>query len=499
MTTWKREEMACQVSALLQSIESSKYYIEKTWNSGRSLQQLVENCEELVSSLNSRVQELEEETSRLRKEANQCHCKIYKLEEQLEESLAEEQNIRQKYETEAHKRKQTEARLRQAERELNNQKESLQKEKLEKDRALVQVQTLQLEIDNLHNKLRTSETEYKWLQNDFVLLEQSRDEALQHLTKAKKELKDYREWRRHFEENYENIQQRLESMCEEMKQLQWKLDNAENLQQASEYLQIENEANVNRKESWQNEKIPVQSHWNKDSSESVTCSDKVDSLVKRVSSLSLTDKDASHCPFCEQMKSQHDKLLHENEELRKKLERATLSMEELLQELENKEYFEWTNSLQSALDDAMIIIKGEVITLDPRGIENISKMMSKWEAYQSSSRNDPNHLFKVAHAIIKKSIVDVEYQPSKVGEMWQVNDECLAKIPPHERVDLFRRLQELVIAYDNMDKVVKDDLITAREIIINARTLLKLARLCKQAISSRKCKKDKNNTTIAKK
>lgn len=82
--------------------------------------------------------------------------------------------------------------------------------------------------------------------------------------------------------------------------------------------------------------------------------------MKRVSSLSLRDKDASHCPFCEQMKSQHDKLLHENEELRKKLERATLSMEELLQELENKEYFEWTNSLQSALDDAMIIIKGEV-------------------------------------------------------------------------------------------------------------------------------------------
>lgn len=93
--------------------------------------------------------------------------------------------------------------------------------------------------------------------------------------------------------------------------------------------------------------------------------------------------------------------------------------------------------------------------MDPRGIENISKMMSKWEAYQSSSRNDPNHLFKVAHAIIKKSIVDVEYQPSKVGEMWQVNDECLAKIPPHERVDLFRRLQVIFVGNRNISFIYR--------------------------------------------
>ncbi|GJQ08375.1 hypothetical protein GpartN1_g166.t1 [Galdieria partita] len=482
---WKRE-LSCKISALLHNIESSKHYVTETWNSGCSLQELMKKGEELCSSWTSRIQELEEETVRLRKEANRCHSKIYQLEEQLEESRVEEQTMRENYESETYKRKQTEYRLQQIEKQLKTQKETLQRETLEKDSALVQIQTLQLEIENLKNRLCTSETEYKWLQNDFILLEQSRDEALQHLSRAKKELKDYREWRRHFEQNYESIQMRLESMCEEMKQLQWKLDKAENLQDGSEYLQVQSEDTGNADLAMGMDKGDIDSRSSKESSECESCLYKLDTLVQRVSSLSLEDRNEVKCPMCEQMRNVQDNLQHENEELRKKLERATLSMEELLEELENKEYSEWTCGLQNALDDAMIIIKGEVITLDQQGMANISKMVSKLEAYHASLRKDPNHLFKVAHAIIKKSIVDVQYQPSKPGELWQVNDESLQKIREHDKVYLFRRLQELVIAYDNMDKVVRDDLTTAKEIIVNARILLKLARLCKKALVNRK-------------
>ncbi|EME27193.1 hypothetical protein Gasu_51750 isoform 2 [Galdieria sulphuraria] len=460
---WKRE-LSCNISTLLRNIESLKHYVIETWNSGCSLQELVNKSEELCSIWTCTIHELEEETIRLRKESNRCHSKMYQLEEQLEESRAEEQSLRENYESETCKRKQTEYRLQQLEQQLKTQNETLQKETLEKDHALVQIQTLQLETENLRNKLRTSETEYKWLQNDFILLEQSRDEALQHLSRAKKELRDYREWRRHFEHNYESIQTRLESMCEEMKQLQWKLDKAENLKQATEFLQTENENTRNSELTRRNGKDNTES--NEESSEcDESCSYKLDTLVNRVSSLSLEDKNAINCDCCEQMRVLQDKLQHENEELQKKLDRAALSMEELLQELENKEYSEWTCSLQNALDDAMVIIKGEVITLDQQGMVNISKMVSKLEAYHSSLKNDPNHLFKVAHAIIKKSIIEVEYHPSKAGELWHVNDESLKRIREHDKVYLFRRLQELVIAYDNMDKVVRDDLITAREIV----------------------------------
>ncbi|GJD07582.1 hypothetical protein Gasu2_19340 [Galdieria sulphuraria] len=457
---WKRE-LSCNISTLLRNIESLKHYVIETWNSGCSLQELVNKSEELCSIWTCTIHELEEETIRLRKESNRCHSKMYQLEEQLEESRAEEQSLRENYESETCKRKQTEYRLQQLEQQLKTQNETLQKETLEKDHALVQIQTLQLETENLRNKLRTSETEYKWLQNDFILLEQSRDEALQHLSRAKKELRDYREWRRHFEHNYESIQTRLESMCEEMKQLQWKLDKAENLKQATEFLQTENENTRNSELTRRNGKDNTESH--EESSEcDGSCSYKLDTLVNRVSSLSLEDKNAINCDCCEQMRVLQDKLQHENEELQKKLDRAALSMEELLQELENKEYSEWTCSLQNALDDAMVIIKGEVITLDQQGM----------------------------------SIIEVEYHPSKAGELWHVNDESLKRIREHDKVYLFRRLQELVIAYDNMDKVVRDDLITAREIIINARILLKLARLCKKALVNRKG--DKNKKTFKK-
>eukprot|EP01029_Cantina_marsupialis_P001077 TRINITY_DN10879_c0_g1_i1.p1 TRINITY_DN10879_c0_g1~~TRINITY_DN10879_c0_g1_i1.p1 ORF type:complete len:825 (+),score=271.49 TRINITY_DN10879_c0_g1_i1:79-2553(+) len=127
-------------------------------------------------------------------------------------------------------------------------------------------------------------------------------------------------------------------------------------------------------------------------------------------------------------------------------------------------------------------LKSQMIFLNAKSIQLRYKQLP-------TARHTHNQLkaFKLAHLEIKRIIL------STIGEQntlkWYIEDETqmLNSISEHKYIRLFKNLENLLISYDNMTLEEREELNTAKEVVLNAQVFLSIASFLQSRLPKDPC------------
>eukprot|EP01029_Cantina_marsupialis_P009474 TRINITY_DN2204_c0_g1_i2.p1 TRINITY_DN2204_c0_g1~~TRINITY_DN2204_c0_g1_i2.p1 ORF type:complete len:1492 (-),score=576.19 TRINITY_DN2204_c0_g1_i2:276-4751(-) len=195
-----------------------------------------------------------------------------------------------------------------------------------------------------------------------------------------------------------------------------------------------------------------------------------------------------------QLKSQKRELERHTSSLEQEMEAIKQAKDEAQQQLSSmEEHFSSEMLNESAIKDLlshvknfMKVLKSEVVFMNHGSIQQ--RIMAFNKLFNSSREGSQLQRFKLAHLAVKQIIVEVcGEQPA--GTKWDIPDleKFLEKIPKHKFTGLFKELEALVVSYDNMTKAERRQLVTAQEVIMNAGTLVNVAKFIETHLPKDEC------------